>query len=76
MADLQRGISQRELDRRWLSSGGRIVPVRRTGERRYITSDGRKSAPYSRRRKDASVRLLSFVRAALGEQRSNDTEKP
>lgn len=74
---IERGISQRELDSLWLGWGGQIVAVRRTGERRYVAPDGRKSEPYSRRRKDASVRLIAFVKKLnnvhmLSERVAND----
>lgn len=64
--NLFRGMSQRELDDLWLENGGTIVDVRRTGERRYVHPAKRKrSAAYNRRRKDAPVRLVTFVRQVL-----------
>lgn len=64
---IERGISQRDLDALWVLMGGTIVPIRRTGERRYAHPSGRCSTPYSRRRKDASVKLIAFVRRIVRE---------
>lgn len=62
---VERGISQRALDALWESVGGSIVVLRRTGECRYIHPEGKRSTPYNRRRKDASVKLIAFVRRSL-----------
>lgn len=62
---VDRGISQRELDRIWESLGGKIIYKRRCGEGRYVAPDGKKSNPYHHDRKDASLKLLTFVRQTI-----------
>lgn len=63
---VERGISLRELDAIWKQNGGKIVHLRRTGEKRYHhPATGKKSGCHNARRKDAPVRLVSFVRSIL-----------
>jgi hypothetical protein len=58
---IERGISLRELEQFWRSLGGTVERVRRTGESRLIHPSGARSTLYGCRRKDAPVKLVSFV---------------
>lgn len=65
---VERGISMRELERLWREHGGTVVGVRRTGEVRYVYPlTQQRSGMVSNRRKDAPLKLLTFVRRILSE---------
>ena len=65
---IERGISMRELKRIWESKGGQVIHRNRTGEVRFFNPrTKRHSGMVSARRKDAPVKLLTFIRRELDE---------
>jgi hypothetical protein len=68
---VERGISQRELDKFWRSIGGTVERVRRTGEARYHHPTLGRSDRFNYRRKDASVKLVSFVNRVTDNRRAH-----
>lgn len=59
------GVNRRNLDRLFLSLGGTIEDVRRTGELRYRHPLMDACAKANKRRKDAPSHLVDFVRELI-----------
>jgi hypothetical protein len=61
----QYGINRRSLDRILIQLGGRVRPVRRTGEIRYTHPLVSSRPRANKRRKDAPNHLVDFVREVM-----------
>lgn len=59
-------------DRIWLLMGGRIEPVRRTGERRYIHDLFDRPLRINGRRDDVPAKLLSRINQLMKLRAAND----
>lgn len=61
-----------QADRMWLLLGGRIEPVRRTGEKRYTHELFEHPLRTNGRRDDVPAKLLSRLNQLLKMQAAND----
>lgn len=61
-----------QADRTWLLLGGRIEPVRRTGEKRYSHDSFPHPLRTNARRNDVPAKLLSRLNQLLKLQAAND----
>jgi hypothetical protein len=62
------------VDRMWLLLGGRIEPVRRTGEKRYSHDQFPHPLRTNARRNDVPAKLLSRLNQLLRAQAANDPQ--
>lgn len=61
-----------QADRMWLLLGGRIEPVRRTGEKRYLHEQFSHPLRTNGRRNDVPAKLLSRLNQLLKLRAAND----
>lgn len=61
-----------QADRIWLLLGGRIEPVRGTGEKRYLHEQFAHTLRTNGRRNDVPAKLLSRLNQLLKMQAAND----
>lgn len=61
-----------QVDRMWLLLGGRIEPVRRTGEKRYHHQQFPHPLRTNARRDDVPAKLLSRLNQLLKARAAND----
>lgn len=61
-------------DRYWLLLGGRIEPVRRTGEKRYLHASFDHPLRTNGRRLDVPAKLLSRINQLLKMRAANDEQ--
>lgn len=59
-------------DQVWLMLGGRIEPVRRTGEKRYFHDQIERPLRTNGRRNDPPAKLLTLINRVLRMQAAND----
>lgn len=62
----------RRANRVWLLLGGRIIPIRRTGENRYVHDYFARSLRMDARRNDVPAKLLSRINQLLRTRAAND----
>jgi hypothetical protein len=61
-----------QADRIWLLLGGRIEPVRGTGEKRYLHEHFTRPLRTNARRQDVPAKLLSRLNQLLKRRAAND----
>lgn len=62
----------RHADRVWLLLGGRIEPIRRTGEKRYSHERIERPLRTNGRRHDVPAKLLTLINRLLRTSAAND----
>lgn len=62
-----------QADRMWLLLGGRIEPVRGTGEKRYLHEQFTNPLRTNGRRNDVPAKLLSRLNQLLRRRAANDS---